>query len=76
LTSGPARIFGVDARYGTVQIGKDADLVLWDGDPLEPSSSATQVWVRGVEMSLESRQSELARRYSPLRRHELPPAYR
>jgi imidazolonepropionase-like amidohydrolase len=76
LTSAPARIFGVDARYGTVQNGKDADLVLWDGDPLEPSSSATRVWVRGVEMSLESRQSELARRYSPLRRHELPPAYR
>jgi imidazolonepropionase-like amidohydrolase len=76
LTSGPATIFGVDARYGTVQSGKDADLVLWDGDPLEPSSSAMRVWVRGVPVSLDSRQSELARRYSPLRRHELPPAYR
>jgi imidazolonepropionase-like amidohydrolase len=76
LTSSPARVFDVDARYGTVQNGKDADLVIWDGDPLEPSTSAMHVWVRGIEMSLESRQSELARRYSPLRRHELPPAYR
>jgi imidazolonepropionase-like amidohydrolase len=76
LTVGPAAIFGIDARYGTVQQGKDADLVIWDGDPLEPTSSAVHVWVRGVEMSLQSRQSELARRYSPLKRHELPPAYR
>ena len=76
LTSAPAAVFGIDARYGTVAKGKDADLVLWDGDPLEPASSAVQVWVRGIEASLESRQSELARRYSPLQRHELPPAYR
>ncbi len=76
LTVGPATIFGIEAHYGTVQKGRDADLVIWDGDPLEPTTSAVQVWVRGVEASLESRQSELARRYSPLTRHELPPAYR
>ena len=57
--------------------GLDADLVVWDGDPLEPSSSALRVWVRGVEVALEdSRQRELARRYSPLQRTDVPPAYR
>ena len=38
LTSAPAAVFGIDARYGTVAKGKDADLVLWDGDPLEPAT--------------------------------------
>lgn len=76
LTSGPAAIFGIDKRYGTLQCGMEADLVIWDGDPLEPASAAVQVWVRGAAVSLESRASELARRYSPLERHDLPPAYR
>ena len=75
LTIVPAAIFGLDDHYGSVRHGMEADLVIWDGDPLEPSSAALQVWVRGVPISLESRLSELARRYSPLKPHELPPAY-
>jgi imidazolonepropionase-like amidohydrolase len=76
LTSGPAAIFGLGDRYGQVRPGLEADLVLWDGDPLEPASAPAQVWARGVAESLDSRQRELARRYSPLAPHELPPAYR
>jgi imidazolonepropionase-like amidohydrolase len=77
MTTIPASIFGMTNYYGAVRPGLDADLVIWDGDPLEPSSSALQAWVRGVEVSLEdSRQRELARRYSPLQRTDVPPAYR
>lgn len=77
LTSSPAAIFGMSDHYGAVRPGFDADLVLWDGDPLEPSTSPLQVWARGVPVPLEdSRQRDLARRYSPLQRSELPPAYR
>jgi imidazolonepropionase-like amidohydrolase len=77
LTVAPAAIYGLSAHYGTVRPGLDADLVVWDGDPLEPSTSPLQVWARGVQVSLEdSRQRELARRYSPLQRSDLPPAYR
>jgi imidazolonepropionase-like amidohydrolase len=77
MTSSPASIFGLEERYGRVRPGVDADLVVWDGDPLEPSTSALRVWVRGVEVPLDAtRQHELAERYSPLRKLELPPAYR
>ena len=37
-TLGAARILGVDDRVGSTEIGKDADLVLFDGDPFESTS--------------------------------------
>jgi imidazolonepropionase-like amidohydrolase len=78
MTTTPAAMFGLSERYGRVRPGYDADLVVWDGDPLEPSSTALQVWVRGVEVSLEdSRQRELARRNAPdAQRSDVPAAYR
>ena len=77
MTSTPASIFGIDARYGRVRPGADADLVVWDGDPLEPATSAVRVWVRGVELPVDAtRQHALAERYSPVRKSEMPPAYR
>jgi hypothetical protein len=36
LTLNPAQIWGVGKKYGTLEPGRDADLVIWDGDPLEP----------------------------------------
>ena len=77
MTSTPASIFGLGERYGTVRPGADADLVVWDGDPLEPSTSALHVWIRGIEVPLDAtRQHALAERYSPLRKSDVPPAYR
>jgi imidazolonepropionase-like amidohydrolase len=78
MTTAPAAIYGMSDHYGAVRPGLDADLVVWDGDPLEPSSAAVQVWVRGSEVPLEdSRQRELARRYAPAaQRSDVPPAYR
>jgi imidazolonepropionase-like amidohydrolase len=77
MTSTPASIFGLSDHYGAVRVGVDADLVVWDGDPLEPSTSALRVWARGVEVSVENtRQHALAQRYSPLRKADVPPAYR
>jgi imidazolonepropionase-like amidohydrolase len=77
MTATPASIFGLDQRYGTVRPDVDADLVVWDGDPLEPATSALHVWVRGVEVPVDrTRQRALAERYSPLRKGEMPPAYR
>ena len=65
LTTNPARIWGIDARYGTLESGRDADLVIWDGDPLEPSSAPVQVFVGGESISLRTRQTELRERYRP-----------
>jgi imidazolonepropionase-like amidohydrolase len=35
LTINPARIAGIDDRLGSIEVGKDADLVIWSGDPLD-----------------------------------------
>jgi imidazolonepropionase-like amidohydrolase len=77
LTINPAITWGIDGQYGSLQPGKDADLVLWDGDPFEPSSAPAMVLVRGKQVSLETRQTDLERRYRPsLSGEPLPPGYR
>ncbi|WP_423603418.1 amidohydrolase family protein [Sphingomonas sp. MS122] len=52
---------------GTLSAGADADLVVWDGDPLEPSTNATAVIIEGRRVSARSRQDLLAERYKDIR---------
>ncbi|MCM1011464.1 MULTISPECIES: amidohydrolase [unclassified Brevibacterium] len=47
LTINPAAIFGLDDRLGSLAPGRDADLVVWSGDPLDLDSRAEQVFVDG-----------------------------
>ncbi|HEX3160211.1 MAG TPA: amidohydrolase family protein [Gemmatimonadaceae bacterium] len=70
VTATPAEVFGVAERVGTLAAGKDANVVIWSGDPFEFTSRAEHVFVRGVEASGPTRQEELMRRY-----RTLPPAY-
>ena len=74
ITINPARIFGVADRTGSLEPGKDADLVIWTGDPFEPLSQPTAVFIKGVQQPLTSRQIELRDRYKDLHR-DLPPGY-
>lgn len=48
LTSGAAAIAGVDSAVGSLAPGRDADLVLWSGNPLELGSQVEAVYVDGV----------------------------
>jgi len=48
VTINPARLLGVESRVGTLEVGKDADLVLWNGPPLEPASRVIGVVLDGV----------------------------
>ena len=75
ITRGPATIWGVD-HAGTLAPGAEADLVIWDGDPLEPSSAPLTVFINGIEAPLTTRQTALRDRYAPGRRDVMPPAYR
>jgi imidazolonepropionase-like amidohydrolase len=50
LTINPARIAGIDDRLGSIEQGKDADLVIWSGDPLDVLSRAVRVFVDGAEI--------------------------
>jgi hypothetical protein len=63
LTSVPAQVLGVDGSIGTIAPGMRADLVLWNGDPLEVNAVADQVWLDGRAMPMRSRQTELRDRY-------------
>jgi imidazolonepropionase-like amidohydrolase len=76
ITLNPARIFGIDGHFGSLEAGKDADVVVWDGDPLEVMSSPTAVLVRGEQVPLVSRQTRLRDRYLDLADDEDRHAYR
>ena len=78
MTVNPARIYGLDKGVGTLEAGKDADLVVWSGDPLELSTFADQVFIRGKAIPMDDRQRELRDRYLPYVKPDapaLPPAY-
>lgn len=68
VTRGPADIFGVGGSLGRLQRGYLADVVVWDGDPLEVTSAPTAVFIEGAEQPLISRQTRLRDRYHPSRR--------
>ncbi|MGQ0835405.1 MAG: amidohydrolase family protein [Gammaproteobacteria bacterium] len=65
IITAPASIWGIDQRYGRIAPGQDGDLVIWDGDPLEPSTHPAVVLIMGREVSLATRQTELRDRYLP-----------
>lgn len=76
LTINPARMYGLDNRLGSLDPGKAGDLVIWDGDPLELSTRPIAVFIDGLAMNMENRQTKLRDRYRDLSRGDLPIAYR
>lgn len=66
LTLELARIYGMEAHYGSIEAGKVANLVVWDGDPFELSQWPRQVYVRGEAIPTRSRQTLLRDRYRDL----------
>ena len=63
VTLSPAELYGVADRYGSLEPGKVANVVVWSGDPLELMTTAERVFVRGREIEATSRQRELMERY-------------
>ena len=57
VTLHPAQMLGVDDRVGSIEVGKDADLVLWSGTPFEPTSRVIGVLLNG-ELVLDPRPQE------------------
>ena len=63
ITLNPAIVFGLADRYGSIAAGKTADLVLWDGDPLEVTTRARNVVIDGDMVPMVSRSTRLRDRY-------------
>ena len=55
ITLSPARILGIDDRVGSIEVGKDADLALFDGDPFEYTSHICGVIIESEVLSTECR---------------------
>ena len=70
ITLAPAEMFGVSDRVGSLQAGRDGNVVVWGGDPFEFATRPEHVFVRGKEYHDVSRQDLLMERYK-----QLPPDY-
>ncbi len=69
VTLNPARQLRIDDRVGSIEVGKDADLVIWSGPPMSTTSRCEQTWVDGRcyfslenDAALRSRDRSLRRR--------------
>jgi hypothetical protein len=53
VTINPAEILGIEDRVGSLEKGKDADIVIWSGDPFEFYSNVEQVFINGNSIPIK-----------------------
>ena len=63
ITLYPARILGVADRLGSIEAGKDATLIITDGDPLEIRTQVERAFIQGREIDLSNKQTRLYEKY-------------
>ncbi|MEI8073290.1 MAG: amidohydrolase family protein [Bacteroidota bacterium] len=64
ITLNAAKILGVDDRTGSLEVGKDANIIISAGDILDmKSSTVEQAFIQGKKVSLENKQTQLYERY-------------
>lgn len=64
ITSSPAKILGIGDRVGTIETGKDATLIISDGDALDVrTNNITKAFIRGKEIDLDNIQQQLYKKY-------------
>jgi imidazolonepropionase-like amidohydrolase len=49
VTINPAKQLGIDKTVGSIEVGKDADLVLYDGFPMSDFAKVQKVWIDGAQ---------------------------
>ncbi len=64
VTLNPARIFGIDDRVGSLEVGKDATLLITDGHPLEYATTVHHAFIAGREIDLNDAQRRFYHKYS------------
>lgn len=63
VTLYPARILGIADRVGSLEVGKDATLIVTDGDPLENSTHVERAYIQGRQIDLSDKQKTLYEKY-------------
>jgi imidazolonepropionase-like amidohydrolase len=63
LTINPAEIWGIADQYGSLDVGKVANVVIANGDPLDVKTDVKQVFIAGREIPMVSRQTQLRDAY-------------
>ena len=74
VTLNPATQLGIDDRTGSIEVGKDADIVIWDGHPLSMFSKAVQTYVNGrlyfdIELDVERQEAVEAEKTALIEKH-------
>jgi imidazolonepropionase-like amidohydrolase len=65
ITLNAAEAFGMGDKLGSLDVGKIANVVIADGDPLDVRTSVKQVYINGVSIPMENRQTKLRDEYWP-----------
>ena len=63
MTINPARMFGVDRDYGSIEVGKVANVIVTTGDPIDIRSLIREVFVKGRRMAFDDRHTKLYEQY-------------
>lgn len=63
ITLYPAQILGVADRVGSLEVGKDATLIVTNGDPLEITTQVEREFIQGRDIDLTSRHTQLYKKY-------------
>jgi imidazolonepropionase-like amidohydrolase len=64
ITLNAAEILGVSARVGSLEVGKDATLIVTTGDPLEITTQVEREFMQGREIDLGNKHKALYQKYS------------
>jgi len=62
VTLNPAKMLGIDKKVGSIELGKDADLVLWNGHPMMAASVPEFTWIEGFDYFTLERHSRMLKR--------------
>jgi imidazolonepropionase-like amidohydrolase len=63
ITLNPAQMLGAGGSLGSLDMGKQANVIIADGDPLDVKTDVKHVFIQGVEIDMKNMQTELRDRY-------------
>lgn len=72
VTLNPAKMLGIDKKVGSIEVGKDADLVLWSGHPMMSASVPEFTWIEGIDYYSQERHQRMLLRNEAETKRLLP----